>query len=469
MLTLITRWCRYGWLPIVSICALTTQTDERKPDPIHAEIAFAKPNFVVLFLDDAGYGDFGCFGHPTIRTPNIDRMASEGMKLTQFYSASPACTASRYGLMTGRYPIRSGFPWVLTPDSKRGIHDNEITLAEVLRATGYATGCFGKWHLGHHVEFLPLQNGFDEYYGLPYSNDMQAPRFRELPLIEGNETIQLEPDQGELTRRYTTRAIEFIERNQDKPFFLYLPYAMPHLPLFASDRFSGQSARGLYGDVIEEIDWSVGEIMRALRELNLDENTLVILTSDNGPWIIKHLQGGSSGLFRDGKGSTWEGGVRVPCIAWWPGRIKSNSSCLEVTAAIDLLPTFVTLAGGDIPTDRSIDGRDLSGLLTGGAVDHVRESLFFFGPNNQLHAVRAGPWKLHVKTSSQTGQKYFSGKVPLLFNLDHDPSEQHDLTEQHPELVTELLDLIEQFQEQLRLEPPFWNDIPNVPDQHHPE
>ena len=274
------------------------------------------PNIVILFLDDAGYGDFGAYGHPTIRTPNIDRMAAEGMRFTQFYSASPACTASRYALLTGRLPVRSGFAWVLNPDSPRGMHPEEWTLAEGLKTAGYATAIYGKWHLGRPPQYLPLQHGFDEYLGLPYSNDMQPPRWESLPLIEGNDVVELDPDQSRLTRMTTKRSVDFIRRQADGPFFLYVPYSMPHLPLHPGADFAGRSSRGTYGDVIEELDASVGEILDTIRDAGIDERTLVFFTSDNGPWIIKNEEGGSAGLLRDGKGSTWEGGMREPGIAW---------------------------------------------------------------------------------------------------------------------------------------------------------
>lgn len=414
------------------------------------------PNFVVIFLDDAGYGDFGCYGHPTIKTPHIDQMASQGMKFTQFYSASPACSASRYGLLTGRYPIRSGFPWVLVPKSQRGVHEKEVTIAEALKDRGYSTACIGKWHLGNKHEFLPLQNGFDEYFGLPYSNDMIPPRWPEIPLIDGNEPVEESPDQDKLTRRYTERTIDFITANKDKPFFCYLAHAMPHLPLHTSDRFRGKSKRGLYGDVIEEIDWSVGQVISHLKKLELDKKTLVVFTSDNGPWIIKNLEGGSSGLLRDGKGSTWEGGMRVPGIAWWPETIKPMSVCDTVASTLDLFPTLVELSGGELPSDRTIDGFSLVQVFNGTSPSTERESMFYFGPGNKLHAIRKNEWKLHLKTSSQTRKKYFEGKVPLLFNLDHDPSEQHDVSESNPEKVAELQKDVGDFVESLKHEPSFW-------------
>ncbi len=416
-----------------------------------------KPNIIILFCDDLGYGDLGSFGHPTIRTPHLDRMAAQGMKFTNFYSGSPACSASRYALLTGRLPVRSGFSWVLNPQSERGIHPKEWTLAEGLQEAGYATGCFGKWHLGTTQKaYLPLQNGFDEYIGLPYSNDMIPPQWPSIPLIEGNDTLEMDPDQTQLTALYTQRAINFIKKNKENPFFVYLPYAMPHVPLHPGKSFAGQSLRGAYGDVVEEIDWSAGEILKVLEEEGLAQNTLVFFTSDNGPWIIKDEQGGSAGLFRDGKGSTWEGGMHVPGIAYWPGTVAAGSVCSQPASTLDLYTTCLRLAGQRIPEDRLIDGKNIERLLKG--EERQEEAPFFYYGAQALHAVRKGPWKLHIKTSSQTGKEYFEGKLPLLFNLHTDPSEAYDLAAQHPEIVRALKDEIERHQQQLTTEPPFFEN-----------
>lgn len=410
----------------------------------------SKTNLVVIFCDDLGWGDLASFGHPTIKTPRLDQMAAEGARFTQFYSASPACTASRYALLTGRVPKRSGFSWVLGPKSPRGIHPNEVTIAEGLKEQGYATAIFGKWHLGRPEEYLPLAHGFDEYLGLPYSNDMRPPKWEDIPLLEGNEVVELNPDQTKLTRLYTDRAIDFIERHREENFFVYLPYAMPHLPLYPGEDFAGTSGRGTYGDVVEEIDHHVGRILDRLTELGLAEDTLVVFTSDNGPWIIKDEEGGSSGLLRDGKGSTWEGGVRVPTIFWQPGRIEAGRVVREVASTTDLLPTAFELAGAELPADRVLDGQSIATDLYLPSSDdwmwppplYPRRTLFFYG-SRELHAVRCGPWKLHIRTSSQTGIQHFDGKLPLLFHLDHDPSEEWDLAEKHPEIVAELQTLIE--------------------------
>lgn len=415
-----------------------------------------KPNIVVIFCDDLGYGDLTSYGHPTIRTPNLDRMVSEGMKFTNFYSGSPACTASRYSLLTGRYPIRSGFGWVLVPSSPRGMHPEEITLAEGMKQAGYSTAMFGKWHLGvTKSEYLPLQNGFDEFLGLPYSNDMIPPKWKDIPLIDGNDTLEHNPDQTKLTKMYTDRAVDFIQRKKDKPFFLYIPYAMPHVPLMPGSEFS-DSERGKYGDVVEEIDWGVGEIMKTLQAQGIAENTLVFFTSDNGPWIIKDERGGSSGLLRDGKGSTWEGGMRVPGIAWWPGTIKAGTVQTQRASTLDLYQTAFRLTGQNTPEDRPVDGRDISNLLRGQSMEEG-EPYFYYGLNNRLMAVRKGPWKLHITTHSQTGKDYFEGKLPLLFNLSIDPSEKYEVSDDNPEIVAQLQGFIETHQKQLESEPTFFD------------
>lgn len=415
-----------------------------------------KPNIVIIFCDDLGYGDLTSYGHPTIKTPNLDRMASEGMKFTNFYSGSPACTASRYALLTGRYPIRSGFGWVLSPRSPRGMHPEEITLAEGMKKAGYGTAMFGKWHLGvTKSEYLPLQNGFDEFLGLPYSNDMIPPKWKDIPLIDGNDTLEHNPDQTKLTKMYTDRAIDFIERKKDEPFFLYVPYAMPHVPLMPGADFN-DSERGAYGDVVEEIDWSVGEIMKALKAQGVSENTLVFFTSDNGPWIIKDERGGSSGLLRDGKGSTWEGGMRVPGIAWWPGTVAPGTIQTQRASTLDLYHTAFSLTGQSVPKDRPVDGRDISKVLLNGK-DQSDTPYFYYGLNNRLMAVRKGPWKLHTVTYSQTGKDYFEGKLPLLFNLSIDPSEKYEVSDDNPEVVAELQQFITTHQKQLESEPTFFD------------
>ncbi|MEZ6045647.1 MAG: sulfatase [Planctomycetaceae bacterium] len=420
-----------------------------------------QPNIIIIFCDDLGYGDLGCFGHPTIQTPNLDRMASEGMKLTQFYSAAPVCTPSRAALMTGRLPVRTGMcsntRRVLFPDSAGGIQDSEILLPEALKAAGYATGCFGKWHLGHLPQYLPTNNGFDEYFGIPYSNDMdrvaESPQGRAAfldpkveywnnPILRGTEVVERPSHQPTLTKRYTAETIRFITENQDKPFFVYLPHSMPHIPLFRSEEFANKSRRGLYGDVIEELDWSVGQILQTLREQNLDHKTVVFFTSDNGPWTTHGLQGGSAGLLRDGKGSTWEGGMREPCIAWWPGTIPAGTSSAELGSTMDLYVTSIKLAGGTVPEDRPVDGYDLTPVIKENSAG-PRDIMYYYR-GQRLMAIRKGPWKAHFMTQAAYGQREpVVENPPVLYHLEIDPSEQHNVSADHPEVIAELARLAE--------------------------
>lgn len=414
------------------------------------------PNFVIIFCDDLGYADLGCYGHPTIRTPQLDRMAAEGLRFTQFYSSAPVCTPSRAGLLTGRYALRSGLcsdqRRVLFPDSTGGLPADEITIAEALKSRGYATACIGKWHLGHLPEYLPTKHGFDRYFGIPYSNDMPSPgvknnRWPPVPLIRDLETIEVDPDQRQLTERYTAEAIAFInevagkEAKTPQPFFLYLPHTMPHVPLYASEKFAGKSPRGLYGDVVETIDWSTGEILRTLREQGLAESTLVVFSSDNGPWRTQGPRGGSAGLLRGGKGSTFEGGVREPGIFWWPGKIKPSVTT-ALGSTLDLLPTLLMLAGAELPKDRPLDGFDLGPVLFDGAAGP--RDTFFYYRDAEATAVGRGPWKLHVKTQAGYGQaKPDLHDPPLLYQLDQDPGEEYNVASQHKEIVAELKSLLE--------------------------
>lgn len=394
------------------------------------------PNFVIIFADDLGYADLGCYGHPTIRTPNLDRMAAEGMRFTQFYSAGEVCTPSRAAIMTGRLPIRSGMcaesPRVLFPRSAGGLPDSEITLAQALKTRGYATMCVGKWHLGHLPQYLPTKRGFDGYFGIPYSNDMKP-----TPLMRNEQTIEEPAVQPTLTPRYTEEAIRFIKDNRDKPFFLYFPHTYPHVPLHASDRYKDKSPRGLYGDVLEELDWSVGQVLQTVRDLNLAEQTLVVFTSDNGPWLTQRQNGGSAGLLRDGKGSTWEGGMREPGIAWWPGRIKAGQVTHALAGTMDLFPTFLKLANADIPKDRVIDGVDMSPILFGTGPGNRQTHFYYRG--QRLMAVRKGPWKAHLITQDGYGKNVENHDPPLLFQIEHDPSERFDVAKDHRDVVADLL------------------------------
>lgn len=415
------------------------------------------PNIVVIFCDDLGYGDLSCFGHPTIKTPNLDRMAAEGVRLTQFYSASPVCTPSRAALMTGRLPIRSGMcsdkRRVLFPNSGGGIPESEVTLAEGLKKQGYATACIGKWHLGHLPQFLPTSNGFDSYFGIPYSNDMDrvndAPRGKEsfwnpqveywnVPLIRDLEIVERPADQTTITRRYAEEAAAFIKKNKDEKFFLYLPHSLPHVPLFRSKEFEGKSLRGLYGDVIEEIDWSVGHVLQTLRNLKLDQNTIVWFTSDNGPWLTFKEHGGTAGLLREGKGTTWDGGMREPSICWWPETIPAGQVSAELGTTMDIYSTSLALAGARLEKDRIVDGYDLTESLKGNSKS-PRENVYYYR-GTRLMALRKGPWKAHFATQeSYTGNnKLTEHDPPVLYNLEVDPSEQWDVAEEHPEIIAEI-------------------------------
>ena len=416
----------------------------------------AAPNFVIIFCDDLGYGDLGCYGNPTIRTPRLDQMAAEGMRFTQFYSAAPVCTPSRAALLTGRLPIRSGMASderrVLFPDSSGGLPAEEVTLAEALKAQGYATACVGKWHLGHLPQFLPTRNGFDSYFGIPYSNDMlpsaAKPHYQKLPLMRDEEVVETEPDQATLTERYTEEALALVDRwtadGAKKPFFLYLAHTMPHVPLYASSRFTGISSRGLYGDVVETIDWSTGQILDHLRDAGVAENTLVLFTSDNGPWLIQNQNGGTAGLLFEGKGSTWEGGMREPCLAWWPGHVPANQVSQTLSSTLDLLPTFLSLAAAPMPQGRTLDGYDLAPVLLGQKAA-PREVMYYYR-DERLFAVRKGPWKAHFKTQPAYNDPVVTSHDPaLLYNLDIDPSERFDVAKQHPKIVAELTRLAQEF------------------------
>ena len=408
--------------------------------------AAVRPNLVVIFIDDMGYADIGPFGAKKQRTPNLDRMASEGMKFTSFYAA-PVCSVSRAQLMTGCYGARVSVPGVYFPGGKNGLNPKEITVAERLKERGYATACIGKWHLGDQPEFLPTRQGFDRYFGIPYSNDMQRQPAkggeRVVPLLRDDKVAELlgDEDQRRIVERYTAEAVAFIHEKKDAPFFLYLPHTAIHTPIFPGSKFAGKSANGRLGDWIEEIDWSVGQVLDTLRQLGLHERTLVVFTSDNGPWLVKGSDGGSAGPLRGGKGSTWEGGVRVPMLAWWPGRIASGSVCDAVAGTIDFLPTAVSLAGGDLPPEPAIDGRDISPLLFGKTRDSRREAHYYFSGYN-LQAVRQGPWKLAIAPQPDSMGKGTASdagtKAPRLYNLDQEVGEQTNLAEKHPDVVVRL-------------------------------
>jgi len=404
--------------------------------------AAEKPNIVIIFIDDMGYGDIGPFGATKQKTPQLDRMAREGMKLTSFYAA-PVCSVSRAQMMTGCYGVRVSVPGVYSPGSKNGLNPAEFTIAERLKERGYATMCIGKWHLGDAPEFLPMKQGFDHYFGIPYSNDMQRKSTqtgeRVVPLVRDDKVLELLTDdaQNRIVERYTEEAVKFIRDNRSRSFFLYLPHTAVHCPIHPGAAFAGKSANGRFGDWVEEVDWSVGRVLDTLRELKLDKNTFVVFTSDNGPWLVKGADGGSAGPLRGGKGSTWEGGVRVPTLAWWPVKIAPGSVCDAVAGTIDMLPTCVAVAGGGVPAKPVIDGRDISPLLFGKSKQSQREAHYYFSGYN-LQAVRQGPWKLAIMP-----QKDITDKGLRLYNLDTEIGEQTNLADKHPDIVAKLKALAE--------------------------
>ncbi len=443
----------------IALVAFCVQGGEPKPaNPSR------HPNIIIILADDLGWGDLSCYGHPSIRTPNLDRLADQGMRFTDFYSAAEVCTPSRAALLTGRYPIRSGMCddkyRVLRRVSAGGLPESEITIAQALKKQGYSTACLGKWHLGNYMNnpaHHPRRHGFDYYFGLPHSNDMnptpKAPRgaTRRLdqeaewwaaPLFRNEELIECPADQTTLTRRYTEEALKFIREHKEKPFFLYLAHTFPHVPLFASSQFKDQSRRGLFGDVVEEIDWSVGQIIDVLRREQLEQDTFVFFTSDNGPWLTQGEAGGSAGPLRDGKGSTWEGGMREPGIAWWPGHIRAGVVSHELACTMDLFTTSLKLAGADIPQDRVIDGVDLSPILFG--TGPSRREVFCFYRGTQLYAFRKGTLKAHFMTRSGYGpDAAVPHEPPLLFDVARDPGERFDVAARYSEALADIAKEVE--------------------------
>ncbi|MGV3541222.1 MAG: sulfatase [Rufibacter sp.] len=463
----------YFWLPVVLVSlAMLGFGFHLKKSP-----APAKPNVVIIFMDDMGYGDPECYGGTQYKTPHMNRLAAEGMRFTHFYAAQATCSASRAALLTGCYPNRIGLHGAFMPNSLLALHHQEETIAEVLKKRGYATGMVGKWHLGAKEPFLPLSHGFDEYLGLPYSNDMWPVDYDGKPagatsgkgkypplfLLSGNKPlreIKTLQDQASLTGTYTQKATQFIRDNAKKPFFLYLAHSMPHVPIAASEKFKGKSKAGVFGDMMMELDWSVGEIMRTLKELKLDENTLVILTSDNGPWLNYGNHAGNAGGLREGKGTTWEGGMRVPAIFRWKNTINPGTLSGELATTMDILPTLAHFAGAPLPS-RKIDGVNIAPLLLEEPNAQPRQHLAYYYDQNNLKGVRQGVWKLVFPHSHRTykafqpGQNGWPGEVtdaevPLaLYNLSTDPGETQDLQKSFPEVVKELTALADQFRQEL--------------------
>lgn len=453
-----------GVAAITAVPALSQTTTAYKP---------TTPNIVLILMDDMGYGDIGRTGANQYETPNLNRLANHGMQFTWYYCPQAVSSASRAGLLTGCYPNRIGISGALMPWATNGINESETTIAEMLKTKGYHTGIIGKWHLGHHRKFLPLQHGFDEYYGIPYSNDMwpvdfdgvpihlkdttsNKMKYPVLPLIEGNDKVGEVPDlagQDKLTTEYTRRAVSFIEKNRKGPFFLYIPHSMVHIPLGVSEKFRGKSKQGLYGDVMMEVDWSIGEILKALEKNGLEKNTLVIFTSDNGPWLNFGNHAGSTGGLREGKGTSWEGGQRVPCIMRWPGVIPDGTICPKLASSIDILPTLAAVTGAKLPSHK-IDGVSILPLMTGEKNAEPRREFYYYYQQNALEAVQRDYWKLVLPHTYRTyngvapgidgwpGQTK-NGKTvkPELYDLRRDPGEWYDVAEYYPEKVKELLEL----------------------------
>lgn len=427
------------------------------------------PNIIIIFADDQGYQDLGCFGSPDIETPHLDQMARGGVRLTSFYAAQAVCSASRAALLTGCYPNRVGVHGAYMPESKYGLHPREMTIAEMLKAKGYATAIYGKWHLGASAPLFPNQQGFDDYFGIPYSNDMWPLHpwqdtifnFGPLPLYHNGEVLEFLEDQSDLTTQITERSVAFIEQNKDKPFFLYVPHPQPHVPLFVSDKFKGKSKRGLYGDVIMELDWSTGQILEALKRNGIDDNTLVIYTSDNGPWLSYGTHSGSALPLREGKGTAWEGGQREPFVARFPKQLPAGLTIDVPVMAIDLLPTIAKLTGASLP-ERKIDGKDVWAVLKGDTSESPQEAYYFYYKRNELHGVRYGDWKLYFPHTYRSLNGREGGKEGLpapyemlpveeveLYHVKSDISETKNVAGANPEVVAKIKVLADGMREKL--------------------
>ena len=410
------------------------------------------PNFIIIFADDLGYGDLGSYGHPTIKTPNLDKMASEGVRFTQFYVGSSICTPSRAALLTGKLPIRTGMYGnrsVLFPDNAGGLDPKEITIASALKEYDYKTACIGKWHLGHLQEYMPTNHGFDEFYGIPYSNDMRPEgkwdyareNFPPLPFLDGLDTIGLGIDQSQFIDMFTKRSVDFIKKNKDKSFFLYLAHTAPHTPLVSSKTQKGRSMRGAYGDVVEELDQSVGTILQVLKDLKIADNTFVIFTSDNGPWGWANVDGGSSGLLKGNKGSVYEGGYRVPAIAWMPGTIKKGTVSTALASTLDLYPTLIAMAGNEISNQEELDGLNIKNTFVNN--QPVRHDIYYYRQDT-LIGIRHKEWKMYIKDPNPWNDDLTEKDMPLLFNIEHDPSEKYNVTNQHSDIVDRIVTLSEE-------------------------
>ena len=424
-----------------------------------------KPNFIIIFVDDLGFGDLGSYGHPTIKTPNLDRMAKEGMRFTQFYVGSSICTPSRAALLTGKLPIRTGMYGkrsVLFPDNAGGLDPSEITIATALKKENYNTACIGKWHLGHLKKYMPLNHGFDSFYGIPYSNDMRPEsdwdyareNFPPLPFLDGHDTVGVSLDQGNFIEMFTKRSIDFIKQNKNNPFLLYLAHTAPHTPLVLTDANKDLSMRGTYGDVVEELDRSIGDILNTVEELNIAKNTFVIFTSDNGPWGWANIDGGSSGLLKGNKGSVYEGGYRVPAIAWMPGRIPEMTSTALVST-LDLFPTFLSLAGGEYDK-KSLDGFNVTKTFFENS--SIRTDIHYYRQDT-LIALRHKQWKMYLRDPNPWDDGPTEKDMPLLYNIEHDPSEKYDIAKNNKDIIDMLQKLSSDHIQSVPRTPSKYDDI----------
>ena len=410
------------------------------------------PNFIIIFADDLGYGDLGSYGHPTIKTPNLDKMASEGVRFTQFYVGSSICTPSRAALLTGKLPVRTGMYGnrsVLFPDNAGGLDPKEITIASALKKYDYKTACIGKWHLGHLQEYMPTNHGFDEFYGIPYSNDMRPEgkwdyareNFPPLPFLDGLDTIGVSIDQSQFIDMFTKRSIDFIKKNKNKSFFLYLAHTAPHTPLVSGKTQKGRSIRGAYGDVVEELDQSVGTILQVLKDLKIADNTFVIFTSDNGPWGWANIDGGSSGLLKGNKGSVYEGGYRVPAIAWMPGTIKKGTVSTALASTIDLYPPLIAMTGNEISSQEELDGLNIKNTFFNN--EPLRHEIHYYRQDT-LIGIRHKQWKMYIKDPNPWNDDLTEKDIPVLYNIEHDPSEKYNVTSKHSDVVDRIVTLSEE-------------------------